>query len=126
MRYIKVLAYNEYSVFEVIEEYEKTIKCKLSNCEDGYIILSKNNIIKRSDTIEELCDEFVFNSDISNYVIDKNYVEHARATILKIYKENSELDYVKAMHPKFYGAIWTSKGLIYVAKMNCEGKLELI
>jgi hypothetical protein len=25
-----------------------------------------------------------------------------------------------------YGAIWTSKGLIYVAKMNKEGELELL
>ena len=25
-----------------------------------------------------------------------------------------------------YGAIWTDKGLIYVAKMNEEGELELL
>ena len=25
-----------------------------------------------------------------------------------------------------YGAIWTSKGLIYVAKMNDKGELELL
>jgi hypothetical protein len=27
---------------------------------------------------------------------------------------------------KLYGAIWTDKGLIYVAKMNEKGELELL
>lgn len=85
-----------------------------------------SQILKQSENLEELCDEFVFNSDISNYVIDKKFIELTKAIILKIYKENDETDYVKAMHPKFYGAIWTDKGLIYVAKMDNEGKLVLI
>lgn len=85
------------------------------------------DIINQSENLDELCDEFVFNSDISNYVIDKKFIEHTKAIILKIYKENDETDYVKAMHPKFYGAIWVDgKGLIYVAKMNEKGELELI
>lgn len=72
-------------------------------------ILLKN--YKVADTIEELCDEFVivnntcFNTpQLLGTVIDKDY-----------YK-NEEI----------YGAIWTSKGLIYVAKMNEKGELELI
>ena len=92
----------------------------------GTKTIYNDDIIKQADTIEELCDEFVFNSDVSSYVIDKKHIEHIKETILKIYKENDETDYVKAMHPKFYGAIWTSKGLIYVAKMNEKGCLELI
>ena len=84
-------------------------------------------ILNQSENLEGLCDEFVFNSDISNYVIDKKFIELTKAIILKIYKENDETDYVKAMHPKFYGAIWVDgKGLIYVAKMDNEGKLVLI
>ncbi len=59
------------------------------------------SVLKEADTIEDLCDEFVFNSDVSNYVIDEKHIEHIKATILKIYKENDEIDYVKAMHPKF-------------------------
>ena len=82
--------------------------------------------ISQADTIDELCDEFVFSSDVSNYVIDKKSIEHCKTTILKIYEDNKDTDYVKAMHPKFYGAIWTDKGLIYVAKLNDKGELELI
>lgn len=101
---------------------------------DGVYVLSeaywagnKDEILNQSENLEELCDEFVFNSDISNYVIDKKFIEHTKEIILKIYKENDETDYVKAMHPKFYGAIWVNgKGLIYVAKMNDKGELELI
>lgn len=86
----------------------------------------KADILSQSENLEELCDEFVFNSDVSSYIIDKKHIEHIKATILKIYKENDETDYVKAMHPKLYGCIWTDKGLIYVAKMNDKGELELI
>jgi hypothetical protein len=120
----------EKGIYEVVEdnnkEWGKQIVVKFPKNLNMKLADVKDQIINSSDNLAELCDEFVFNSDVSNYVIDKNYVEHAKATILKIYKENSDIDYVKAMHPKFYGAIWTDKGLIYVAKMNDEGKLVLI
>lgn len=67
--------------------------------------------IREAKTIEELCDEFVvvnntcFNTpQLLGIVIDKDYYKHEEV----------------------YGAIWTSKGLIYVAKMNDTGELELI
>lgn len=119
MKYIKVLMYNEYSVFEVIEEYEKTIKCKLNNCENGYIVIGKNNVLKQAATIEELCDEFVV-KHINNekpYITD-NYQKHdLLKDRQKAYEYGVEI---------VYGAIWTTKGLIYVAKMDDEGKLVLI
>lgn len=120
MKYVKVLKNNEYSVFEVIEEYEKTIKCKLTNCENGYIVIDKNNVVKRADTIEKLCDEFV--------VFDK---EQPNGKLL-YYKgfENLKNEFIDFENDKckveIYGAIWTNKGLIYVAKMDNEGKLVLI
>ena len=120
MKYVKVLKNNEYSIFEVIEEYEKTIKCKLNNCENGYIVIDKNNVVKRADTIEKLCDEFV--------VFDK---EQPNGKLL-YYKgfENLKNEFIDFENDKckveIYGAIWTNKGLIYVAKMDNEGKLVLI
>ena len=67
-------------------------------------------IIKQANTIEELCDEFVH----------KNYA----------FKSLQELyDYWEDMYSydkPTYGAIWTDKGLIYVAKMSEEGVLCLI
>ena len=116
MKYIRTFKYNEDSLFEVIEEFEETVKCKLTNCENGYLILSKEDIIQQADTIEELCDEFVYKRDFSNkYNISLlSYKE-----LCLDFKEHKSYDVI-------YAAIWTSKGLIYVAKMNEDGELELI
>ena len=66
-------------------------------------------IIKSADTIEELCDCIIGIND----------------------NLHSELMCLPKQCPTFwnggvYGAIWTDKGLIYVAKMNNDGELELI
>ncbi len=73
-------------------------------------LIPKCNVIKQVDTIEELCDEFV--------IIDKS----------KPFRP--ELDYTPCSYRdkniKKYGAIWTNKGLIYVAKLNEKGEFELL
>ena len=95
------------------EEYEKQI-----------------NELKQADTIEELCDEFVAiqkNSKESPYIIDIYYSEYHKKKIVYISEETSDLffdNFIK--ENEIYGAIWTKKGLIYVAKMNEKGELELI
>lgn len=66
-------------------------------------------IKKQADTIEELCDEFVYCHDI----ITEDYVKEILESKDYICKE-------------IYGAIWTDKGLNYVAKMNGKGELELL
>ena len=67
--------------------------------------------IRESDTIEELCDRFVAKTcDITEYWVEK------KLECAKMYCGVETI----------YGAIWTSKGLIYVAKMNDKGDLELI
>ena len=68
-----------------------------------------------ADTIEELCDEFVYNR-IGEYEVYRN--------IETDFKEN-DINYIKR-GGSIKGAIWTNKGLIYVAKMNEKGELELI
>ena len=60
-----------------------------------------------SDSIEKLCDEFVYEYQTGAMVINKKII--AMPDIVKT-----------------YGAIWTDKGLIYVAKMNEKGELELL
>ena len=77
---------------------------KNKNALDGGTYLEKENVLVQADTIEELCDEFVV-------IVDgKHYIR------------------VPASNPNFqtYGAIWTDKGLIYIAKMNDKGELELL
>lgn len=63
-----------------------------------------------ADNIEELCDEFVM---INDYCFTKPQI----------------IDFIDLdmyIGETIYGAIWTNEGLIYVAKLNDKGKLELI
>ena len=88
--------------------------------------------IKTADTIEELCDGFV--------VISEEYVE---PHYVKELIDTNALDFENHWRPygngkvlnKFcqelidaviYGAIWTDRGLKYVAKMNDKGEMELL
>jgi len=83
-------------------------------------------IVKQADTIEELCDELVF-------VYPRNYYDN-HCEVWHLYHKCSLKEEIKIAEDAFrenseeaiYGAIWTDKGLIYVAKMNEEGELELL
>ena len=79
-------------------------------------------LLKVANTIEELCDKIVifYNKSKHNVSITKN-LNTARLYYKrdKRYVGNSYVD-------KVYGAIFTNKGLIYVAKMNGKGELELL
>lgn len=83
-----------------------------------------NNYKKCADTIEELCDEFVVEAD------DFGISQHDSHSIKE--KLEGAIKDVQAYKSNFntkqtiYGAIWTDKGLIYVAKMNDKGELELL
>lgn len=82
-----------------------------------YLPHFQDHIIAQADTIEELCDEFV--------VVYKNnepyLTQHLSYTEMEKY--NAEIN---KNGGELYGAIWTDKGLIYVAKMNDKGELELL
>ena len=74
--------------------------------------IAKRDVIKQADTIEELCEWFVI-EETGHY----SYRDF-----------NTAKGMLKAIHEggKLFGAIWTDKGLIYVAKMNDKGELELL
>ena len=76
------------------------------------IAANEKQVIKQSENLEELCDGFV--------VVGNEHIVFQTATFdqVKLFFENKNYE--------IYGAIWTSKGLIYVARMNEEGELELI
>ena len=79
--------------------------------DESFREIFKTEPLAKSENLEELCDCYVFEfENASRFVIDAdeycNYENHIRKNC--------------------YGAIWTDKGLIYVAKMNSEGKLVLI
>ena len=87
---------------DIISNFERKMKY---NC-----CIKKKAIIKQADTIEELCDEFV--------------IKGTRGLYLGIPLQECELRNIPIT--QIYGAIWTDKGLIYVAKMNEKGELELL
>lgn len=94
--------------------------CKSNN---GTIKIHKKDIIEQADTIEELCDEFViiYKDEYKYYAnTDKPFITNNKPYTLKSRTEE------KLKYFNYYGAIWTDKGLIYVAKMNEKGDLELI
>ena len=99
-------------VYEVkVNKYHELVYCK-----DNQIVLSCD-ILKQAENLEELCDEFVIEWLPTNhkdiFTIDKYSKEVVKSCI-----GNSKT--------KVYGAIWTDKGLIFVAKMSDKGALELI
>ena len=77
-------------------------------------ISHNKQVIKEADTIEELCDICILlNNDgkiDSGSLVDYDYASRI----------------VKAYNIIGYGAIQTDAGLIYVAKMNDKGELELL
>lgn len=78
---------------------------------------AKYIIVAQADTIEELCDEIVINNRNSKkpYLLEDWQIK-------SLFEQKIRPDYITAI----YGAIWTDKGLIYVAKMSEKGELELI
>ena len=75
--------------------------------------------VKQADTIEELCDEFVL---IAN---DSDVPRYRFKTFQEAIDKLKALDYLgEGLILK--GAIWTDKGLIFVAVMNEKGELELL
>ena len=88
------------------------IKVKYIRLKNGRIVsqfktVRTSEIVKKADTIKELCDEFVV-EDGDDFAIFHN---------LKLARQTKGI---------IYGAIWTDKGLKYVAKMNSNGELELL
>lgn len=110
MRYIRTKS----EIYDINDLYvcEEISEKPYATIKGGWCIY-KESIVKEADTIEELCDEFVVTADFYN-----------KPNILA--KVNSlPIDIDLTTHI-IYGAIWTDKGLIYVAKMNDEGELELL
>lgn len=74
-------------------------------------------ILKIADTIEELCDEFVVLYEDGARIVYGD-LEWAKV------KSKASLEF--GNKPTICGAIWTDKGLQFVARINSEGVLELL
>ena len=95
-------------------------KVRMPYCEEYE---KQPGLCKTVETIEELCDEFVLDHPLfgDNCKCLYHSFEKAKNGIKKRSDNAHNLyDFI------IYGAIWTDKDLIYVAKMNKKGKLELL
>ena len=79
----------------------------------------KHEIIKQADTIEDLCDRFIVEYENGSFTIFNDFKNLKR-----------HFDYYPQYYHKVtgrYGVIFIKdRGLIYVAKMNNKGELELL
>ena len=110
MKYIRT----KNGIYEVVEdnnkEWGKQIVVKFPKNLNMKLADVKDQILKQSDNIEELCDEIVG--------IDNAYGHQ----FLRAFPYKCACYWNGGV----YGAIWTDKGLKYIAKMNLKGELELI
>ena len=117
MKYIRT---KHNKVFEI--DYQRPNGAYITK-QCGYY--ANEDVVKVADTIEELCDERV----LSHYFKETNYTDYkvlpkdqwdimAKSVSLRLKEKITDINYL--------GAIWTPKGLIYVAKANDKGELELL
>ena len=78
--------------------------------------LRKEHVLKEADTIEELCDIAACFFKYEKYKIPD----------LRLIGKHLYDDIKIGCFRIVYGAILTDKGIIYVAKMNEKGELELL
>ena len=127
MKYIRT----KYGIYERQEKTKAIVKNMPLNVDyikyqDGVMVAYE--FVNEADTIEELCDRFIWHWDEvkSDFLEDK----HKIFTIYEFVKDgiskHNGFGYRLNEDYEVYGAIWTDKGLIYVAKMNEKGVLELL
>lgn len=79
-----------------------------------------SDVVRKADTIEELIDRFVYDDDVFYPNLSNGCLETYDYEGLEVKVTEEKIQ------KGIYGAIWTDKGLIYVAKMNNKGELELL
>lgn len=77
----------------------------------------ESQVVKIADTIAELCDVFVVENEYCGQVSQSMYSDFEKA------KQNIDI----TSNDVIYGSLRIAgKGIIYVAKMNEKGELELL
>lgn len=110
-------------IFELVDTYYKCvdgIETYMYNDKGRGVEINSDQILKKADTIEELCDEFRYEFD--NVLQHEKCYEYANSGKWCDWDTDNELDEKQILTVK--GGIWTDKGLIYKAKMNENGGIE--
>lgn len=131
MKYIRT----EDGIFKISQAYSNKDRVvvfygKIINDEIGFCCKLPNKDIQLADTIEELCDELIikYKSEKKPRYIDMTKLLKTCENIGVAFRKHIEWLFAnyKEQLEICNGAIWTDKGLIYVAKMNEKGELELL
>lgn len=127
MKYIRT----KKAIREIINDYDTccSVKSNHRTTIGGFTVIWGLHFAPRANSIEELCDYAVAILD----TVEKPIIEYvgyggykSKKEDFKDLFENDFNEEIKNGTGKLYGAIWTDKGLIYVAKMNKKGELELL
>lgn len=116
MKYIRT---KDGRFFKILSEDEKFLY--LETYEDIGVRLwekGKDDIIKQADSIEDLCDGILveeIGNETNRFIMETDELK-------KMSKEEIE-NHLTSW--RFYLFIKNDRGLIYIAKMNDEGELEL-
>ena len=119
MKYIRTNG----GIYEIVDFDDKCIiPCPIIRMNGRLTHCSDYKELSQADTIEELCDECisVLENGKGSHIWHESEFEEKTPYLFhnaRMFKEDDEI---------IYGAIWTDKGLIYVAKMNEKGELELL
>ena len=84
-----------------------------------YVIKPNDIQFKQADTIEELCDVVVVKYNYQDLPRVAETMKNSKIQMINALKYNKTVEWIKL-------GIFTNKGLIYVAKMNDKGELELL
>lgn len=117
--------------------YDETKVCLIADAMTNEIFVEKmidgytshlEKVIAQSYTIEELCDEFILHYEPLDAIPIPWASYERRSDRWNKNKEMliKELKNTSGRKPIVRGAIYTDKGLIYIAKMNDKGEFELI
>ena len=119
--YIKIKEPYEQTIhiMKVHHETEDCYVCELKK-DNSYLSASKEWVLAKSENLEELCDLFIDEETKTIFHKHNGYVINWKTNMVYSLKELA-----KSFH-NVKGAIYTDKGLIYVAKIDNEGKLVLI
>jgi hypothetical protein len=94
----------------------------------SYRFENGSDVIKASENLEELFDEYVWkwNKNEFPYSTSRQYVRYGGVGDLKrTIRCETDYGYYLNQDYEIYGAIWTDKGLLYVARLNDKGEWEL-
>ena len=119
----RIVNHNATTIFIDVKK-DKVLEMRVTKNSIRYFNIGKFKDSIKSDTIEELCDEFVL--DHPSFANNCKCLYHSFSKAKQGIRKHSDDAHLLSGPFVIYGAIWTDKGLIYVAKMNKKGELELL